>query len=283
MKNRMAAGWTVGPAFAYLVLFFLIPLGIVFTYSFFTRGPYGQLEFSFTLQNYRNILDPLYLPILLRSIWLSLLTTFFSLLFGYPVAWAISRMQEQRRFFYLLLIIIPSWMNLLIKNYAWIVILRRQGLVNTLLSTVGLIHEPLPLLFNEGAVLVGLIHTYLPFSVLPIFATLEKLDRNLLDAARDLGAGPWQTFRHVILPQTFNGILAGAVLVFVPCLGAFITPDLLGGAGGMMVGNLIQNQILEVRDWPFGSALSVFLMAVILLVIFAGTRFSTRVVREDMQ
>jgi spermidine/putrescine transport system permease protein len=171
----------------------------------------------------------------------------------------------------LLAFVLPAWTNLLVKNYAWIVLLRQEGLVNSLLLRLGLIAEPLPLLFNEGAVLVGLVHTFLPFMVLPLYTSLEKLDPTLLDAARDLGAGPWARFRTVILPQCMPGAAAGAILVFIPTLGSFVTPDLLGGARGMMVGNLIQNQMLVARDWPFGSALSIWLITSSLgLIILAG-------------
>jgi spermidine/putrescine transport system permease protein len=183
-------------------------------------------------------------------------------------------MPPRRRLLLLALVVIPSWMNLLIKNYAWIIILRRDGVLNTLLLSVGFIDEPLTLLFNDGAVLVGLVHTYLPFMILPLYAAVDRMDWSLVEAARDLGAGSWQVFRQVILPQTRAGAFVGAILVFIPTLGAFVTPDLLGGARSMMVANLVENQVLQVRDWPFAAALSMFLIAIVLLGIFALQRAS---------
>jgi spermidine/putrescine transport system permease protein len=182
----------------------------------------------------------------------------------------------------LALIVLPSWMNLLVKNYAWIVILRRQGVVNTLLLSLGLIREPLPLLFNDGAVLVGLVHTYLPFMLLPIYVALDRMDWRLVEAARDLSASGWQAFRHVVLPQTIGGVVVGCTLVFVPALGAFVTPDLLGGPRSLMVGTLIENQLLQVRDWPFAAALSMTLMAVVLVALALSRRWLTRPGQEGV-
>lgn len=272
--------FTVGPALAFLGVFFLAPLLIILVYSLLSRGAYGEIEFTFSLKNYANLLDPLYLSILLRSLKLALLTTLFSLLIGYPVALSISQMVGKRQFIFLMLVIIPSWMNLLIKNYAWMVILRRQGLLNTALLAAGIIDEPLALMFNEPAVLVGLVHTYLPFMALPIYSALERLDRRLIEAARDLGANRWQTLRRIIFPQSIAGVLVGSILVFVPALGAFITPDLLGGANSLMVGNLIQNQFFQARDWPFGSALAICLMSLVLLALLLYARFAGRVGEE---
>ncbi|MCB9069101.1 MAG: ABC transporter permease [Calditrichia bacterium] len=274
ITSRMV--WTTGPALAMLTVFFVIPLTIIIYYSFQSRGVYGGIETAWTLENYLNIANPLYLNILLRSLKLALLTTVFCALIGFPVAVAINNMHGKWQMTALMLIILPSWMNLLIKNYAWIVILRRQGLVNTVLLGLGWIDQPLELLFNEAAVLVGLVHNHLPFMVLPIYAVLEKLDVRLIEAARDLGATRWQTFRKVILPQSWSGVVVGSILVFVPALGAFLTPDLLGGANAVMIGNLIQNQIFTVRDWPFGSAMAIVLMGVVLLSLVVYARFGNR-------
>jgi spermidine/putrescine transport system permease protein len=272
--DRLAAALYTGPALLYLALLFAAPMATVAAFSL-TSGVTAAGEFgSLTLDNYRRALDPLYLSVLWNSVWLALLTTLLALLLAYPCTLALRAMPPRRRLLLLALVVIPSWMNLLIKNYAWIIILRRDGVLNTLLLSVGFIDEPLTLLFNDGAVLVGLVHTYLPFMILPLYAAVDRMDWSLVEAARDLGAGSWQVFREVILPQTRAGAFVGAILVFIPTLGAFVTPDLLGGARSMMVANLVENQVLQVRDWPFAAALSMFLIAIVLLGIFALQRAS---------
>ena len=164
---------------------------------------------------------------------------------------------------------LPFWTSFLVRTYAWMFLLRDTGMINTLLEKLGLIHSPLPLLYNDGAVILGLVYGYLPFMVLPLYATLERLDRNLLEASADLGARPWATFTHVTVPLCAPGIRAGAILVFSPCLGAYLTPDLLGGGKSVMIGNLIQNQFTTARDWPFGSAVSLALMALVMALLLA--------------
>ena len=236
-------------------------------YAVLSIGPRGLPTLPLTLEPLLRSLDPLYLGILWRSLRVALVTTLLCLVVAFPVAWVLRGMKGRTRDLALLAVVLPSWTNLLVKNYAWIVLLRREGPVNNLLVGWGVVAEPLPLLFNEGTVLVGLVHTFLPFMVLPLYAALEGLDPRLLEAARDLGAGPFQRIRRVILPLAMPGIGAGVILVFIPALGAFVTPDLLGGARGMMVGNLIQNQMLQARDWPFGAALSLWLTLVSLVLI----------------
>jgi spermidine/putrescine transport system permease protein len=263
LDSRRGLVATVLPGLLYLVAFFVAPFAIIVVFSFAHAGPGGGVLPGFTLGNYARALDPLNLSVLARSAGLALLTTLVSLALSYPVVWAVRRMPRNRRLLALSLLIIPSWMNLLVKNYAWIVILRRQGVLNTMLAWLGLVDSPLPLLFNDGAVLIGLVHTYLPFMVLPLYAALERMDWTLVEAARDLGAGGWQVFRRIVVPQTAAGALVGSILVFIPTLGAFVTPDLLGGPTSLMVGTLIESQVLMVRDWPFASALSVWLMILV--------------------
>lgn len=272
-RDRKAVALAIGPALLYLLLFFLAPLALIVVYSLAVNDPRGDVELALTLQNYRRALDPVYLAVLARSVVYAALTTAISLLLGYPVASAVRAMDRRRQAAMLALIIIPSWMNLLVKNYAWIVLLRREGVINTLLRAAGLVEEPLPLLFTPGAVVIGLVHTYLPFMVLPVYAALERMDRWLVEAARDLGANRWQTFRHVILPQIRGGLVVGCVLVFVPSLGAFVTPDLLGGAETLMVATVVENQVLQVRDWPFASALAIALMALVVGALLLYHRF----------
>jgi spermidine/putrescine transport system permease protein len=263
LNSRRGLVATVGPGLACLLALFVAPFIIIVAFSFAQADPGGGIRTAFTVDNYIRALDPLNLSVLARSAGFALLTTLVSLVVAYPVARAVRRMQRSRRMLVLSLLIIPSWMNLLVKNYAWIVILRRQGVLNTALLRLGLIDGPLPLLFNDGAVLVGLVHTYLPFMVLPLYAALERMDWTLVEAAQDLGAGAWQVFRRVVVPQTAAGAVVGSILVFIPTLGAFVTPDLLGGPTSLMVGTLIENQVLMVRDWPFAAALAVWLMLLV--------------------
>jgi spermidine/putrescine transport system permease protein len=264
--------WTGGPGILYLGILFVIPMLIVAAFSLLEGTPDGGVRASLTLANYRRALDPLYVAVLARSAWLALVTTVISVVLAYPVAWAIRAGSPRRRGLLLALVIIPSWMNLLIKNYAWIVILRREGVLNTLLGSLGLIDEPLALLFSPTAVLIGLVHTYLPFMVLPLYVALDRMDWSLVEAARDLGAGRAAVFRRVVVPQTLTGVAVGCTLVFIPTLGAFVTPDLLGGPSSLMIGTLIENQLLQVRNWPFASALSVLLMLVVGAMLLAVRR-----------
>jgi spermidine/putrescine transport system permease protein len=261
---RAAAAYTL-PALLYLMLLFALPLAAVVLYSFTPAG--ASPGEAFTLANYRRAIDPLYVGVLLRSAGLALVTTLIALLVGYPCVLALRTLPPRRRALLLAAVIIPSWMNLLVKNYAWIVILRREGVLNTLLLRAGVIAEPMTLLFNDGAVLLGLVHTYLPFMILPLYAAVDRMDWSLVEAARDLGAGRFRAFVAVVLPQTRVGAAVGTVLVFIPSLGAFVTPDLLGGTRSLMIANLIENQVLQARDWPFAAALSMFLIVIVLLAV----------------
>jgi len=254
------------PARVWLLALFLAPLAIICAYSLLTRGVYGGVERPWTLENYRRLIDPLYGAILLRSILLSAAATAICIVLAFPLALFISR-ATRRKSLYLHLVILPFWTSFLVRTYAWMFLLRDTGLVNTTLIGVGFLRQPLPLLYNEGAVLLGLVYGFLPFMVLPLYATLERMDPALFEAAADLGARPWATFFRVIVPLAKPGIWAGAVLVFIPCLGAYLTPDLLGGGKSVMIGNLVQNQFTNARDWPFGSAVSLTLMLLTLAAL----------------
>ena len=265
--------WTAGPGLVYLAAFFVLPILLIALVSLLEPTATGGVRVALTLDSYRRAFDPLYLSVLAHSAWLALLTTALSLVVAYPAAWAMRASPPGRRGLLLALVIVPSWMNLLIKNYAWIVLLRRQGVVNTALQTGGLIDAPLALLFGDAAVLVGLVHTHLPFMVLPLYVALDRMDWSLVEAARDLGAGRWSVFREVVWPETRAGAAVGCTLVFVPTLGAFVTPDLLGGPLSLMVGTLVEGQLLQVRDWPFASALAVLLMATVCAALALLRRF----------
>jgi spermidine/putrescine transport system permease protein len=268
--NRLRA-WFLAPSWAVMLLLFLFPMLIILAYSLLTRGTYGGIAQPWSIESYQRFADPIYLGILWRSFWIAGASTLISLLLGFPLALFISR-AGKRKNLYLSLVILPFWTSFLVRTYAWMFLLRDTGLVNSTLQKLGIIHDPLPLLYNDGAVILGLVYGYLPFMVLPLFGTLERLDRNLLEAAADLGARPWATLLRVVLPLSAPGIRAGVILVFIPCLGAYLTPDLLGGGKSVMIGNLIQNQFTTARDWPFGSAISLALMAVVMLLLIAFVR-----------
>lgn len=256
------------PAAAVTLILFLAPLSIICAYSLMTRGAYFGLGPPWTIENYARVFDSLYGSVLLRSFVLAAIATLFCLVLGLPLALFISRSGSHKNL-YLNLVILPFWTSFLVRIYAWIFLLRDTGLVNGILQSLGLTHDPLPLLYNDGAVILGLVYGYLPFMVLPLYATLERLDPFLLEAAADLGARPATTFWTVILPLCAPGIRAGVVLVFIPCLGAFLVPDLLGGGKSIMIGNIVQNQFTTARDWPFGSALSLVLMAIVMILLLA--------------
>ena len=256
--------WLLAPALAWLGLFFVLPLLIVFLISFATRSAYGGVEWTFTPANYRDLADPLYLWIYLRSCAMALATTAVCLVLGFPLAYHIARAPARWQGVWLILVLIPFWTNFLVRTYAWMNLLRADGLLTALFTGTGLTSGPLEILYTDGAVLIGLVYGYLPFMVLPLYVAIERLDRSLLDAARDLYASGWAVFARVIVPLTKPGIVAGCLLVFIPSLGAYITPDLLGGARSMMIGNFIQHEYLVVRDWPLGSAASFVLMAMVV-------------------
>ena len=255
------------PVFLWLGAFFFLPLLMVLCVSFLVRGTYGGIQWTFTLANYLALGDPLYLQVYLRSFLLAAATTVICLVVGFPVAYLMARLSPRWQAVWLVLMMIPFWTNFLVRTYAWIFILRTEGLLNTSLASLGLTTVPIEILYTDLAVLMGLVYGYLPFMVLPLYAALERLDPSLVEAAADLYAPGWSRFWRVILPLSRPGIVAGCLLVFIPSVGAFITPDLLGGAKTMMVGNLIQHEYLVVRDWPFGSAVSFVLMTVVLVGI----------------
>jgi len=259
------------PASLVTIGLFLVPMTIVLAYSLMTRGPYGGQGLPLTLENYQRFFDPLYGEILLRSFWIAGETTILCLILGFPLAWYITR-SGPRRDLLLQLVMLPFWTSFLVRTYAWVFLLRDTGLFNTILMATGIISQPLPLLYNHGAVLLGLVYTSLPLAILPIYSTLERLDYSMVEAAADLGAKPITTLFKVILPIATPGLRAAAFLVFVPSLGTYLTSDLLGGGSTILIGNLVQNQFTTARDWPFGAAASLILMAIVLVGLWAVTR-----------
>ena len=276
----------ISPSLFWLVVFFLIPLLLVFAISFGQRGTYGGVRWDLTLENYARFFDPLYLRIFGRTVIIALITTVICLLIGYPLAYFIATRPPRWRNVMLLLLMVPFWTNFLIRTYAWLLLLRDQGFINVFWT--GGLHDfllwlsvavplrvwepllratsvPLPLFGTDLAIIVGLVYGWLPDMVLPCYAAVERLDYSLVEAAQDLYANRLQSFLRVIFPLTISGIVAGSVLVFIPSLGAYVTPDLLGGAKSIMIGNVIYSQFMSARDYPFGSAISFVLMTVMLV------------------
>ena len=264
-KNNRGAFWVLAiPGGFWLALFFVIPLGLMWFMSFGEKAVIDgqvsitEIDITGTLANYARSFDPLYLTIMWKSIWISALATALCLATAYPIAFGICFAPAKWKPFLLLLIILPFWINLLIRTYALIAVFRTQGYLNLSLGWIGL--GPYEMLYNDGAVIFGLVYVYMPFMVLPLYATIERLDKSFLEASLDLGASQFATFLKVTVPLTMPGIVSGILLVFIPCLGSFLTPDLLGGANAIMIGNVIERQFKAANDWPFGSALSFLLM-----------------------
>ncbi|MDP4089304.1 MAG: ABC transporter permease [Bacillota bacterium] len=263
---------TLGPVVLWMLAFFIVPIFMIVVYSFCTRDDVGKISYTFTLGNFSRFFDPMYLKILWDSLVISLATTVLCLLFGYPFAYFVARSRKKYRTILLMLIILPFWTNSLIRTYAWIILLRTEGIINTYMMNLHLIKEPLHMLYNQGAVLLGMVYTMFPFMVLPLYSTIEKLDFSLLEAASDLGARRKDTFVRVTLPLTKSGILSGCLLVFVPTLGLFFIPDLMGGSKITLVSNLIKNQFLASRNWPFGAAISIIIMLIMFLIMRLFTK-----------
>jgi spermidine/putrescine transport system permease protein len=278
--DRSRPGWVawalLAPMALWLVLFVVIPGIILLVYSFCERDEVGGVIFNFSFENYRRVFDPVYLKIFRRSIAYSALTTVLCVVIGYPVAYYIGRAHEALRNRLLLLVMVPFWTSFLIRTYAWITILKQEGMLNSFVQSMNLGIEPFNLLYTPTAVVIGLVYAYLPFMILPIYGSAEKLDNSLIEAAYDLGAGPIRAFSSVIVPLTLPGIAAGTLLVFVPAIGMFAITDLMGGAKVPMIGNVIQNQFLQARDWPFGAALGVIFMLMFALTYVILQRRGSR-------
>jgi spermidine/putrescine transport system permease protein len=271
-----AKAWTLlAPGAVWLLVFFLVPILIMFVYSMMPRGIYGGVEPGFTLEHYRRFFDPLYLAILRRTFVWSVACTIVCLLLGYPVAYAIARAGRWKSFL-LFLVVLPFWTSFLVRTFAMIFLLRDTGFVNSWLLRLGVVEDPIIMLYTPFAVMAGLVYGFLPFMILPIYASLEKLDLSLLEAAEVLGARPAARFLRVTLPLSMPGVVAGCLLVFIPALGSFLTADLLGGAKQLMIGNLVQNQFSAARNWPFGSAASFIVMALVLLAVLVYLRVKDR-------
>lgn len=265
----------LAPLLLWLAAFVVAPAAILVAYSFAERDELGRVLFTFSWANYERVLDPVYLSVFTRSVGYAAITTAICIVVGHPVAWFIARAEPPWRSRLLLLVMVPFWTSFLIRTYAWITILKSEGLLNGLLLYARVIAEPLPLLYTPFAVVLGLVYAYLPFMILPIYASAEKIEPAVVEAARDLGCGPWRAFWQVIVPLTRPGIYAGILMVFVPAIGMFAVTDLMGGARVPMIGNVIQDQFVgQARDKPFGAALAVVFMLLfaVVFILLRGRR-----------
>lgn len=272
-ENRVTQGlFLISPANIYLFLFMVLPLILVVGLSFLSRGTYGDVVFSFNISNYTRLLDPLYGKIFVYSLEVGLATTVLCILIGYPLAYYIARAPARQRSLLLFLILVPFWTNFIIRIYAWIMILRAGGFLDAFLQWLHITNHSLSLLYSPTAVMIGMVYEFLPFMVLPLYTSLEKIENSLLEAAADLGAPPWKAFLRVTLPLSIPGMIAGTILVFIPAMGMFVIPDLMGGAKTILIGNVIRNQFLTARDWPFGAAASMILMVLTMVFTLYYTR-----------
>lgn len=262
----------VGPTVIWMLLFLLIPLLYVICISFMTKNSYGGVDFPVTIAGYLDMIQSDYVKVFVQSLWLALKTTIICLLLGYPFAFIIASAPKKWKSVLVLMLMLPFWINSMIRIYGWITLLRSQGIVNSFLQNIGLIDSPLDFLYTDGAVLFGMVYDLIPFTVLPIYTSIEKLDHSLVEAAADLGAGKVHTFTRVILPQTMPGIFAGSIQTFIPCLGLFYISDMMGGAKTMYIGNLIKNQFLSARNWPLGAALSIVLIIITMILMRLYTK-----------
>lgn len=272
----------LSPVTFWMIAFMGIPLLYVIFISFLHRGTSGGIDFIFTIENYKRIMTHLYFKVFWDSISIAFMTTLITLLFGYPFAYFVARLPKKFRVFAMMLIIIPFWTNSLIRTYAWMTLMHTNGIINHILLNLGIIKEPLKMLYTYGAVLVGMIYTLFPFMVLPLYTSIEKMEKSYIEASKDLGANRWMTFTTITLPLTVPGIIAGCILVFIPSLGLFYISDLMGGSKVMLLGNLIRNQFLVSRDWPFGAALSIIMIIVTLALVGISVKLLGRKVDVEV-
>ena len=284
MQRTTTSNWLgVAPAWFVIGVFGVLPMFIMLAISFMVQDPYGGVEWGYSHEAYIQFLferdlddsllfNPIYINIMIRSMGLAAITTVLCLIIGFPVAYFIARQPEEKRNLYMLLVTIPFWTNLLIRTYAWILILTRNGVIDARFQALGFEPGTFDLLYTNPAILIGLVYSYLPFMVLPLYASLEKMDFRLIEAASDLYASKWQALRHVIVPIAKPGIIAGALLVFIPSIGAFIAPDLLGGGKRLMLGSLIHFQFATARNWPFGAAVSIILLLMVMVALLVYNR-----------
>lgn len=266
-KDKLFKFLFITPVIIYTLLLVFIPLLYILFLSFCKTDNYGGIIYEFNLKNYLNIFDITYLKILFKSVIIGLIATFLCLLISYPFALILRTKSKRTQNIATKIIMVPFLTNSLIRTYGWIVLLRKSGAINTALLGLGIIDEPLQLMYNSFGITVGMTYTLLPFMLLPVCASVFKIDNNIIEAAKDLGANPWQIFHSIIVPETMNGAFNGSLMVFIPAIGYFFISDILGGGKIMIIGNLIKNQFLTARNWPFGAAISIFLICITLLLV----------------
>jgi spermidine/putrescine transport system permease protein len=266
----MKMKWGAYPYIVWIIIFIVVPLGLILLYSL-TASELDIKNMNLTLANFKRFLDPRYLDVLWRSIDLALKSTAICLILGYPMAMIIARENIRKRNVMILLFVIPMWMNFLLRTYAWLTLLGKNGFINYIITKLGF--GPLNLIYNDGAVLLGMVYNFLPFMVLPIYSVLIKIDKSLIEAAEDLGASKWEVFSKVIFPLSIPGIVTGITMVFMPAVSTFVISRLLGGGQYMLIGNLIEQQFLGTGDWHFGSAISIIMMVFILISMAFTSKF----------
>lgn len=284
IANNKFQNVTVAIIFGWLVFFVLVPNLLVFVTSFMTKDSSNLIDFTFSLESYKRLIDPLYSQVLWNSLYMAGISTLICLIIGYPFAFIIAKLPEKYRPFLLFLVVLPFWTNSLIRIYGMKIFLGVKGVLNETLLSLGLISEPIRILNTEVAVIIGLVYILLPFMILPLYSSIEKLDHRLLEAAKDLGANGFQRFIRIIIPLTMPGIVAGCLLVLLPAMGMFYVADLLGGAKVLLVGNVIKSEFLVTRNWPFGSAISIgltLLMALMLYVYYRANKLMNKKVELE--
>lgn len=263
MKNNKMMKWlTTWPVIIYSFLLIVLPLVYIFIISFFESDSYGGMNVTVTLKNYLMLFDTVYIKVFLKSFLMGGITTLICILIAYPFSLCLRRQSEKVQNLCMILVIIPFLTNSLIRTYGWIVLLRKEGVINSFLKSIGLIKESISFMYNDFGIIVGLVYTLLPFMILPVYSAVSKVSNSVIEASRDLGASGLQTFFRVIVPETIPGVFSGSLMVFIPAIGYFFISDILGGGKSMLIGNLIKNQFLTARNWPFGAAISIFLIVI---------------------
>ena len=266
-SNRLFKSISIWPIVIYTLSLILLPIIYILFLSFFENDSYGGIIYHFTLENYLSIIDMTYIRIFLKSALIGLITTFLCICISYPFALVLKSKSAKTQNLVTKLVMVPFLTNSLIRTYGWIVLLRKNGIINGILGSLNIINNPLNLMYNKLGIIIGMTYTLLPFMILPVCSAVFKVDKTHIEAAKDLGAKPWQIFRKIIVPQTISGVFNGSLMVFIPAIGYFFIADILGGGKEMIVGNLIKNQFLTARNWPFGSAISIFLIIVTFFLV----------------